>query len=99
MTIIKMGPPGKVAYEYHRAGPEELAAHRDFCARSDRLLALRPELLAKYPNRHVALTEKGALVVADSTDELVAKIGALGERPQFAACDFLNSKGRRPAVL
>ena len=96
--MIRLRPgnkPAKVTVTTHQATPEELAEHWDFVARSRRLREMRPELLEKYPDKWVALTEKGVLVVADSVEERVAKVMALGERPGFAARDFLNTKPRR----
>ena len=99
MVIISHDPPGKVTSEYHIASPEELAEHWDYVARSDRLAAMRPELLQKYPDKYVALTENGVFVVADSAAERAAKILELGERPGFAARDFLNTKPRSVVIL
>ena len=91
MLIISHNPPGKVTSEYHIATPEELAEHRDYVARSERLAAMRPELLQKYPDKYVSLTENGIFVVADSAAEAVKKILELGERPGYAAWDFLKT--------
>ena len=99
MLLISQDPPGQVTSEYHIATPEELAEHWDYVARSDRLAAMRPELLQKYPDKHVALTENGVFVVADSAAEAAEKILALGERPGFAARDFLNTKPRSVVIL
>ena len=99
MVIISLGPPSKVTVERHQASPEELAEHRSYCERGDRLMAMRPELLQKYPDKYVALTENWVFVVADSAQERREKIMALGERPQFAARDFLNTKPRRQVIL
>ena len=99
MIKLQNGPPPKVAVETHQATPEELAEHRDFAARCEKLhLELRPELLAKYPGQYVALTRSGTLVVADSTAELVAKIDAMGELGG-AVRDFLNTKPRHRVVI
>ena len=89
------GKKPKVEVSIHKATPEELAEHRSYVERSERLRARQPELMQKYPDRRVALTENGTFVVADSTEELVAKIKELGERPGFAATLFLNTKPRR----
>ena len=97
--LISLAPPGKVTHERHQASPEEVAEFRSFCERSDRLSAMRPELLQKYPDQYVALTENGVFVVADSVEKAVAKILELGERPQFAARDFLDTKRRGRVVL
>ena len=96
--MIRLRPgdrPAKVTVTTHQATPEELAEHRDFVERSRRLREMRPELLEKHPDRWVALTENGVLVVADSAEARAAKVIALGERPGFAARDFLNTKPRR----
>ena len=99
MVIIRLGPPSKVTVERHQASPEELAEHRSYCERGDRLIAMRPELLQKYPDKYVALTENWVFVVADSAQERTEKILALGERPQFAARDFLGTKRRSVVIL
>lgn len=83
-----------VEYEYQRDPERELAELRDYAARSERLREMRPELLKKYPDQYVALTEQGFLVVATSREERVSKIEALGERPGFAARMDLNTKPR-----
>ena len=99
MIKLQNGQPPKVTVEIHQATPEELAEHRDFAARCEKLhLELRPELLAKYPGQYVALTRSWTLVVADSTAELVAKIDAMGELGG-AVRDFLNTKPRRRVVI
>ena len=100
MIKLQNGQPPKVTVETHQATPEELAEHRDFAARCEKLhLELRPELLAKYPDQYVALTDSWALVAADSMTELVAKITERGDRPGESACDFLNTKPRRRAMI
>ena len=71
-----------------------LAELRDFKARSERLGDMRPELLKKYPDQHVALTENGILVAAMTIEEVVEKINELGERSGFAARMHLNTKPR-----
>ena len=71
-----------------------LAELRDFKARSERLREMRSDLLEKYPNQHVALTENGVLVAAPTIEEVVAKIEELGERSGFAARMHLNTKPR-----
>lgn len=99
MVIISLGPPSKVTVEYHQASPEELAEHRSYCERSDRLSAMHLELLQKYPDKYVGLTENWVFVVADSAQERTEKILELGERPQFAARDFLSTKRHRTVIL
>lgn len=79
----------------HKATAEELAEHHSFAERSERLHGMYADLIQKYPDQRVALTENGKFVVADSMEELVAKIKELGERPGFAATLFLNTKPRR----
>ena len=76
-----------------------LAEIRDFKARSERLHDLRAELLEKYPDQHVALTENGVLVVAPTIEEVVAKINGLGERSGFAARMHLNTKPRLRRII
>ena len=100
MAIFRTdGKKPKVQVSTHKATPEELAEHRSFVERSERLRAMRPELIKKYPDKFVALTENGVLVVADSVQERVDKILQLGERPGFAAREFLNTKPRRRVIL
>ncbi len=85
--------------ERHIATPEELAEHRDFVARSRKLrLEIRSELLKKYPDKYVGLPKGGELLVADSMDELVAKVKDLGEL-QGLAWVFLNTKPRVRVVI
>ncbi len=85
----------EVTVERHQATPEELAEHRDFAARCEKLhIDMHPELLEKYPDKYVALTESWTLVVADSMAELVAKIDARGERPGQSAHQLLRTKPR-----
>ena len=55
--------------------------------------------MQKYPDKRVALTENGVFLVADSAEEMVAKILELGERPGYAAHAFLNTKPRRRMIL
>ena len=86
------GEKPKVKISTRKATPEELAKHRSYVERSERLHDMQPELIQKYPDQHVALTENGAFVVADSMTELVAKIKELGENPGSAAALFLNTK-------
>ena len=96
MAIFRTdGKKPEVTYTKNKATPEELAEHHNYVARSDRLRAMRPELMQKYPDQRVAITESGKMVVADSMGELVAKIEELGERPGFAATLFLNTKPRQ----
>ena len=96
MIILRPnGEKAEVKVSRHKATPEELAEHHDYVERSERLRAMQPELMQKYPDQRVALTESGALVVAESAEEMVTKIEELGERPGFAATLFLNTKPRR----
>ena len=67
----------------------------DYAERSQQLLNMRPELTKKYPDQWVALTETRTLVVADSIEGIVAKIKEIGERPEFAAAKYLNTRPRR----
>ena len=89
------GKKPKVTVTTRKATPEELAEHRSYVARSERLQEMRPELMQKYPEKRVALTENGTFVVADSMAELVSKIKELGERPGFAADECLSARPRR----
>lgn len=85
----------EVTVERHKATPEELAEHRDFAARCEKLhIDMHPELLEKYPDKYVALTESWTLVVADSMTELVAKIDARGECPGQSVHQLLRTKPR-----
>ncbi len=77
-----------------RATPDEIAKHRSYVERSTRLHEMQPELLLNYPNKLVALTENGTFLIADSMEELVAKIKELGENPAYAADIYLNTKPR-----
>ncbi len=74
---------------------EQVRRFRDYEARSERLLNMRAELIRKYPDQWVALTEGGTLVAAESVAEMVAQIKQLGERPGYAAAEFLNTRPRR----
>lgn len=93
------GQRPKVTVTTHKATPEELAEHRSYLERSESLQTMRPELIERYPDKWVALTENGALIIADSAQERTGKILELGERPGFAARDFLNTKPRPPMTL
>ena len=96
MVIFRTdGKKPKVEVSIHKATPEELAEHRSYVERSERLRAMGPELMQEYPGQRVALTENGTFVVAASMEVLVAKIKELGERPGSAATLFLNTKPRR----
>ena len=53
------GKRPKVKVSVHKATPEELAEHRSFTERSARLREMRAELMQKYPDKRVALTENG----------------------------------------
>ena len=88
------GEKPRVKITTRKATSEELASHRSYVERSERLHTMQPELIQKYPDQHVALTENGSLVVADSMAELVAKIRELGENPGPSATLFLNTKPR-----
>ncbi len=100
MAIFRTdGKKPKVEVSTHKATPEELAEHRSYVERSERLRAMRPELMLKHPDQRVALTQDGTFVVADSMEELVAKIKELGERPGSAATLFLNTKPRRERLI
>ena len=100
MAIFRTdGEKPRVEVSTHKATPEELAEHRSFVERSERLRAMRPELIKKYPDKWVALTENDVLVVADSAKERTEKIIELGERPGFAARESLNTKPRPPMTL
>ena len=100
MAIFRTdGHRPKVTVTSHKATPEELAEWRASEERWARLRAMRPELIQKYPDKWVALTEQGVLVVADSAQERREKIEELGERPGFAAREFLNTKPRPPMTL
>ena len=99
MIFRTSGKKPKVVVSTHKATPEELAVHRSFTERSARLRGMRAELMQKYPDKRVALTENGVFLVADSAEEMVAKILELGERPGYAAHAFLNTKPRRRMIL
>ena len=100
MAIFRSdGQTPKATVTKHKATPEELAHWRSSVERSERLRAMRPELIKKYPDKWVALTENGVLVVADSNRERREKIEELGEHPGFAAREFLNTKPRPPMTL
>lgn len=92
IKVIKKTARKPVKYEYERDPERILAELRSFKARSERLMEMRTELIEKYPDQYVALTENGTLVVAASREERVEKIKQLGERPGFAAREFLNTK-------
>ena len=79
-----------IAHEIDEA--QVLAELQDFKARSARLRDMRSELLEKYPDWHVALTENDILVTAPTIEAVVAKIEELGERPGFAARMHLSTK-------
>ena len=87
--------------ERHIATPEELAEHWDFVARSRRLrLEMRPELQEKYPDKYVGLPQSGDLVVADSMEELVAKVhGQRLGKPGTLAWVFLNTKQQARVII
>ena len=96
MAIFRTdGKRPKATVTSHKASPGELAEHRSFVERSERLHAMHPDLIQKYPDQRVALTEGGKSLVAVSIDGLVTKIKELGESPGFAATLFLNTKPRR----
>ena len=100
MIRLHNGPPPEVTVETHPATPEELAEHRDFVARSRQLhIDLRQELLAKYPDQYVALTDSWEILAADTMTELVAKITERGDQPGESACDFMNTKPRRRVMI
>ena len=99
MIFRASGKKPKVEVSVHKATAEELAEHRSFTERSERLRGMRAELMQKYPDKRVALTENGVFLVADSAEEMVAKIRELGERPGYAAREFLNIKPRRRMIL
>ena len=99
MIKLQNGQPPKVTVETHQATPEELAEHRDFAARCEKLhLELRPELLAKYPDQYVALTTGWTLLVGADTADLIAQAEARGERKGLA-WDFLNTRPRRRVMI
>lgn len=93
------GEKSKVEVSTHKATPEELAEWRDSEERWARLRAMRLELMQKYPDKWVALTENGVFLVADSVDELVNKTKEIGARPGFSAREFLNTKPRPRVIL
>ena len=100
MIRLHNGPPPEVTVEVHPATPEELADHQDFVARSRQLhIDLRQELLAKYPDQYVALTDSWEILAADTMTELVAKITERGDQPGESACDFMNTKPRRRVMI
>ena len=74
------GEKPKLEYSVHKDTPEELAEFHCYVERSERLRAMRPDLMQKHPDQWVALTESGAFLVASSIDELVAKTHAIGDR-------------------
>lgn len=78
----------------HKATPEQLAECRESEERWARLRAMRSELIQKYPDKCVAITETDEFIVADSVEELVKKTEELGERPGFSAREFLSTKPR-----
>ena len=93
------GEKPQVEVSTHKATPEELAEWRDSEERWARLRAMRPELIQKYPDKWVALTENGVFLVADSVEELVNKTKEVGARPGFSAREFLNTKPRPRVIL
>lgn len=100
MAIFRTdGQRPKATVTSHEATPEELAHWRDSVERDERLRAMRPELIKKYPDKWVAITETNVFIVADSVKELVAKAEELGARPGFSAREFLNTKPRPPMTL
>ena len=100
MAIFRTeGQQPKATVTTHKATPEELAHWRDSVARSERLREMRPELIKRYPDKWVALTENCVLVIADSAEERRKKIEELGEHPGFAAREFLNTKPRPRMTL
>ena len=93
MIVVRpRGQKSKTKVTKHKATAEELASHRSYAERSKRLHDMQPELLQKYPDQHVALTENGSFVVADSMKELVAAIKELGEPAGSSATLFLNTQ-------
>ena len=95
MAIFRTdGRKPKVKVSTRKATPEELARHRSYVERSERLYDIQPELMQKYPDKLVALTENGTFLVAGSMEELVAKIKEIGEDPGFAADIYLNTEPR-----
>ena len=95
MAIFRTdGEKPKVKIRTRKATPEELAKHRSYVQRSERLHDMQPELMQKYPDKLVALTENGTFLIASSIEELVAKIQEIGENPAFAADIYLNTKPR-----
>ncbi len=95
MAIFRTdGQRPKVTVTSHKATPEELAEWRASEERWARLRAMRPELIQKYPDKWVAITETGDFLVSDSVKELVKKTEELGARPGFSAREFLNTKPR-----
>ncbi len=96
MIFRTSGKKPEVEVGTRKATAEELAEHRGFTERSARL---RAEPMQKYPDKRVAITENGVFLVADSAEEMVAKILELGERPGYAAHAFLNTKPRHRMIL
>ncbi len=96
MIFRASGKKPKVEVSVHKATAEELAEHRSFTERSERLRGMRAELMQKYPDKRVALTENGVFLVADSAEEMVAKILELGERPGYAARGISQYKAAAP---
>lgn len=85
-------PKAKVSTR--KATRDDIAKHRSYVERSERLHDMQPELTRKYPDKLVALTESGTFVIANSMEELVTKIKELGENPAYAADIYLNTKPR-----
>ena len=95
MAIFRTdGKKPEVKVSRRKATPEELARHRSYVERSERLHDMQTELMQKYPDKLVALTENGTFLVAGSMEELVAKIKEIGENPALAADIYLNTKPR-----
>ena len=71
---------------------ETFALHKE---RQERLSAMYGELKEKYPDKWVAIAGREEPIVADSRDELSAKLDELGIDHDTVATDLMRTKPRR----
>ncbi len=80
---------------YLKDKAEILALLRDSSARSKLLRDHRSELMAQYPDQWVALGDNWEFVVADSLDEMLARLMECGAHSPHSVVEHLETNPPR----
>ena len=93
LSTARRAPVAPQKYLENRAQIQ--AIMRDCSARSKLLRDHRSALLAQYPDQWVALGDNWEFVVADSLDEMLAKLKDCGAHPPHSVVERLETNPPR----